>query len=169
MISRIASGAAGALIVAAAAAAMPTSASAQATQEITLTISKITALDRIDWGLAGDADFYAKVTIAGETFTTQRVRGKNAISPNWKITKAVAPGQHDVKVEIFDRDPLKPDDRVDINRLPNKRDLDFTVDTKSCRIGGFSSPYRCKQSITRPGDEKKKAAITFRVDVAKKK
>lgn len=156
-------------MLAAAAAAVPTAASAQATQEITLTISKITALDKIDWGLAGDADFFAKVTIAGETFTTQRVRGKNAITPNWKITKAVAPGTHNIKLEIFDRDPLKPDDKVDINRLPNKRDLDFTVDTKTCRIGGFASSFRCKQSITRPGDEKKKAAITFRVDVAKKK
>lgn len=169
MIARLAKGAACALVVAAAAVALPTVASAQATQEITVTISKITALDRIDWGLAGDADFFAKVTIAGETFTTQRVRGKNAVTPNWKITKAVAPGTHDVKVEIFDRDPLKPDDKVDINRLPNKRDLDFTVDTKTCRIGGFANPFRCKQSITRPGDEKKKAAITFRVDVAKKK
>ena len=167
MISRIASGAAGALIVAAAAAAMPTSASAQATQEITLTISKITALDRIDWGLAGDADFYAKVTIAGETFTTQRVRGKNAISPNWRITKAVAPGQHDVKVEIFDRDPLKPDDRVDINRLPNKRDLDFTVDTRSCTILGFASPFKCGRTIVRAGRDAKAAEIEFKVEVKK--
>ena len=132
---------------------------------ITVTINRVTALDFVDWGLAGDADFYAKVTIAGETFTTQRIRGRNDIQPNWKISKAVPGGRHDVKVAIYDRDVLKPDEFVDINRVDKKRDLDFTVNTRSCRIGGFSDAYRCSDAIKRAGAERKKAEITLTVTV----
>lgn len=135
--------------------------------EITVTIQKVRALDFNDWGLAGQADYYTKVTIAGETFTTTRIKGHNEISPNWKISKSVKPGKHDVKVQIFDKDVLKPDEYIDINRVSNKRDLDFTIDTRSCRVAGFSGGYKCGQTITRDGDQKKKAHIEFRVDVKK--
>lgn len=135
------------------------------TDDITINITHIKALDVIDWGLAGDADFYAKVTIAGETQSTQRVRGKNEIRPDWKITKAVPRGKHDVRIEILDKDPLKPDDRIDINRVDKKRDLEFTVDTRNCRVGGFSNGYSCGDKITRAGAEKKKAEIDFKVSV----
>jgi len=135
--------------------------------EITITINHVKALDFNDWGLAGQADYYTKVTIAGETFTTTRIRGANEIRPNWKISKKVKPGKHDVKVQIFDKDVLKPDEYIDINRVDNKRDLDFTVDTRSCRVGGFSSGYKCGQLITREGQQRKKAQLEFTVSVAK--
>jgi hypothetical protein len=148
------------------AAISPGPAEAQAkTKTIAVTINRVTALDFVDWGLAGDADFYAKVTIAGETFTTQRIRGRNDIQPNWKISKSVPAGRHVIKVAIYDRDVLKPDEFVDVNRLDKKRDLDFTVDTRSCRVSGFSDAYRCGQLIKRAGKERKRAELSFTVSV----
>lgn len=131
--------------------------------EITVTITQVRALDKADAFLSDD--LYARVTIAGEMFKTQRVAQKQDIIPDWKISKTVQRGVHDVKVEIFDKDVFSPDDEIDINRLPNKRDLDFTVDTRRCRIDGFAQRYRCSQQIRRAGDDRKKAEIIFYVTV----
>lgn len=131
--------------------------------EITVTILQVHALDKADAFLSDD--LYARVTIAGEVFKTPRVAQSNDIIPNWKISKVVPRGDHDVKVEIFDKDVFSPDDKIDINRLPNKRDLDFIVDTRRCRIDGFANRYRCNQQIRRAGDERKKAEIVFYVTV----
>ena len=70
-----------------------------------------------------------------------------------------------MKLEIFDKDIGKGDDKIDINRIGEKRDLDFTVNTRRCRIEGFSERYRCGDPIRREGSESKKAAIEFYVDV----
>lgn len=131
--------------------------------EVTVNIAQVRALDKADAFLSDD--LYARVTIAGEMFKTQRIAQTNDIIPNWKISKVVPRGVHDVKVEIFDKDVFSPDDEIDINRLPNKRDLDFRVDTRRCRIEGFANRYRCNQQIRRAGDERKKAEIVFYVTV----
>jgi hypothetical protein len=80
------------------------------------------------------------------------------------ISKTVAAGVHNIKLEILDKDVTK-NDFVDVNRVDNKRDLDFTIDTRSCRIGGFSTAYRCRSPIVRAGNEKKKAEVTFSIAV----
>ncbi|MGL4396022.1 MAG: hypothetical protein ACRCS9_05735, partial [Hyphomicrobium sp.] len=81
------------------------------------------------------------------------------------IAKDVGRGKYDVKLEIFDKDPLKPDDVIDINRIGFKRDLDFVVDTRNCRVEGFANRYKCEQLIERAGGERKRAEISFRVSV----
>ena len=134
---------------------------AQSRRDVTVTIDHVKALDLVDWGVAGQADFFARVTIDGETFVTKPARGQNDVRPNWVFTKRVrASTRVPVKVEIFDKDVFKPDERVDINRVDRKRDLDFTINTFSCRVGGFSDVYRCRQPITRGGQERKRAEIT---------
>jgi hypothetical protein len=70
-----------------------------------------------------------------------------------------------VKVEIFDKDVLSKDDLIDINRVDGKRDLDFRINTRTCRVLDFSQGLRCRERIRRSGTEKRKAEITFRVDV----
>jgi hypothetical protein len=130
-----------------------------------VTVSEVRALDRTDTPIGGPADFYARITIAGETTRTKFTRNQDLARPNWQVTKKVAPGKHDVKLEIFDRDALKADDLIDINRIANQRDLDFAVDTRRCRISGFASGYRCGNAIKRAGTERKKAEVTFAVDV----
>jgi hypothetical protein len=133
-------------------------------EEVTVNIARVKAIDPPDAFSKGD--FYARVTIDGETQKTEVVKHSVDIKPNWKITKKVKPGVIKVKVEILDKD-ISQDDPIDINRVDGKRDLDFTVDTGSCQIVGFSEPYKCGKSITRVGKEKKAAGITMLVGVKK--
>lgn len=138
---------------------------AQQTDEVIVTIKRIQALDKVD--VIGKADFYAKVTIAGETQATPVAKQSDFDKPNWKISKRVPRGTHDIKLQLLDKDPGKPDDVIDINRVDKKRDLDFTIDTRNCRIGGLTGGYSCGDNIKRAGAERKKAEITFSVDVKK--
>lgn len=134
-----------------------------ANQELTIKISRIKALDKVD--ALSKGDLYARITIDGDVQKTPVVKGENAVKPDWKITKKVSSGDHKIKIELLDRD-VAQDDLIDINRVDKKRDLDFTV-TSGCRIEGFSSTYKCGSSIVRAGGEVKKAEITFTVSVKK--
>jgi hypothetical protein len=71
-----------------------------------------------------------------------------------------------VTLEIFDRDVTK-NEPVDINRVANKRKLDFTIDTRNCRISGLTGVRSCRATIVRAGTEPKSAEVTFSVDVRK--
>jgi hypothetical protein len=150
-------------LVGACALALPSTAHAQRGDEVVITITSVKAIDKED--LFGRADFYAKITLAGDTITTPIVRNTDNIRPNWMLSKRVPRGIHDIKIELLDKDVLKPDDRVDINRVANKRDLDFKINTANCRVIGFSNPYRCGSNIVRAGSERKKAEIQFNVIV----
>jgi hypothetical protein len=134
-------------------------------KEIVVSINRVTALDKYDGPVGNKADFFARVTISGTTFTTKPIRQQDDIRPNWIITKPVGDGKHDVKLEILDSDVTNPPDPIDINRVDKKRDLDFTVDTRRCIIEGFVVDYRCRTTISRAGAERKKAAISFTVNV----
>jgi hypothetical protein len=138
-------------------------AAAQGKQELTVTITKFHALDRADDLSQGD--FFARVTIDGEAQSTGQISDQAEVSPkDWKISKSVSPGVHKVKLELMDKD-VSVDDPIDVNRVDKKRDIDFAVDTKSCRVEGFSESYKCGATITRAGGEKKKASISFTVSV----
>ena len=149
------------LIAGLALVSVPDAAQAQQ-REITVTIKSVKALDKLD--AFSKADFFARIRIAGETFSTPVVKQADQIVPNWQVSKRVAAGQHDIKIEILDKDLTKAD-LIDVNRITGKRDLDFSVNTRTCTIGGFSSSYRCGQNIVRGGTENKKAEVTFTVDV----
>lgn len=159
------------LLPAAAAVLLPiawasTPASAQnASHEVIITISRVRAVDKFD--NFSKADFLARVGIDGDTISTKQVRQADNIRPNWVLAKRVAPGVHNVKLAILDKD-LTKSESVDINRLDGKRDLDFSVDTRNCRIEGFVTTYRCGQTIVRAGKEKKAAEVTFTVQVKKR-
>ena len=130
--------------------------------EVTVTISKVRALDKMDAFSKGD--FYARVSIAGVPQETKPVRQQNDISPNWTITSVVPAGNTPITVEILDKD-LTKSEPIDINRVENKRALDLSVNTRNCSISGLSGISRCRQTIVRAGTERKKAEITFSVDV----
>jgi hypothetical protein len=136
--------------------------SAALAAEVTVSVTKVSAIDKADEFSKGD--FYARVTIDGETQSTQPIKQQNVDKPDWKISKKVKGGDVKVTLEILDKD-VAQDDLIDINRVDNKRSLDFTVSTKSCRISGFSSSYKCGATITRAGKEKKAAEVSFKVNV----
>ena len=130
--------------------------------EITVTISRVMATSKIDQ--LSRADFFARVTIAGETFTTVHIPNRDVIRPNWTFKKKVPRGTHDIKLAIFDRDVTK-EEIIDINRVRGKKDLDFKVNTANCLVLGFATPTRCGTPVTRAGVEGKRAQVTFSVSV----
>lgn len=132
--------------------------------EVQVTIHRLIALDKGD--AFSSEDFFARVTIDGQVFKSERIRQTDAVIPNWRFAAVVPSGRVDVRIEVFDKD-LAADDPIDINRVDPKRSLDFVVNTRSCRLEGFSSPYRCRQDVVRAGGERKKAEMTFSVDVAR--
>ncbi len=136
--------------------------------QVTVIVHAIKLIDRVD--AFSQADLFVRATIAGETKATapmkQTGRPGETIRTELTLSHAVKPGTHAVRLELLDKD-LRSDDLIDINRIADRRVLEFTVDTRSCRIGGFASTYRCKQRITRAGSEKKAAQITFSVEVRK--
>jgi hypothetical protein len=141
-----------------------------AADEIIVTVESLQALDRIDPG-GGQADFFAQVTIDGQTFRSPRIRRADVVRPNWTFSKHVRPGTYHVKLEIYDKDVFSKDDLIDINRLDGKRDLDFRVRTRRCLVLDFAEPYACRGrgvTITRAGREKKSAEIRFTVDTRRR-
>ncbi len=137
--------------------------SAQA-DTIVVKIETLKALDQLD--PVGQADFFARVTMDGEVHQTKRIRRHNVVNPNWEFTKTTNKRSIDVKIEIFDKDVLTRSDLIDINRIDNKRDLDFTVEPGRrgrCRVVGFAGGYSCGDKIIRAGRERKAAEITFSV------
>ena len=80
------------------------------------------------------------------------------------MSKRVEAGRHNVKLEILDKD-LTKSELIGINWVDGKRDLDFVVNTRMCRIEGFASTYKCNATISRAGNERKKAEVSFVVGV----
>ncbi len=70
-------------------------------------------------------DPFARVTIGKDAQTTPVIEQKTDITPDWKIVHKVKPGKHDVKLELLDKD-VSVDDPIDINKVANKRPLEFT-------------------------------------------
>jgi len=130
--------------------------------EIVITVTKFHALDRADELSSGD--FFARMRIKGKAAFSPTITGEQVFTPNWKLTLPASKGVNEVNLALIDKD-LAVDDPIDINRVENKRDLDFTVNTKTCRIVGFAESYKCGQTITRTGTQNKKAEISFTVDV----
>ncbi len=132
--------------------------------EITVSITSVKGLDKV-------MKLFRAAIISPESRSTvklslRRSRRTRERSSRKGIKKSVSSGEHKVKLELIDKD-LTEDDPVDVNRLANKRDLEFTVDTKSCEIEGFSSSPRCGSTIVRAGKENKKAEISFKITVKK--
>jgi len=159
--------AAGGAMAIAACVALISPANAQ-NHQVTVTVHSVKLLDRVDAG--SQADLFARVTIDGEQKATpplkQTGRVGDTIRTEFVASKSVKPGSVPVRLEMLDKD-LRSDDLIDINRLPNRRILEFNVNTRNCRIEGFASMYRCKARITRAGTERKKAEVTFTVEVRK--
>ena len=132
--------------------------------EIVITINKIKALDKADE--LSEGDFFARMRINGKAAFSPVQTGKSEFSPGWKLTLPAKSGVNEVNLALIDKD-VAVDDPIDINRVAGKRDLDFTVNTSTCRIVGFAESYRCGQTITRSGGETKKATLSFTVDVRK--
>jgi hypothetical protein len=151
-----------ALASAVAGSAIAVTATGASAAEIVITVTKFHALDRADELSSGD--FFARMKIGGKAAFSPTITGEQVFTPDWKLTLPAKKGKNEVNLSLIDKD-LTVDDAIDINRVAGKRDLDFTVNTKTCRIEGFAESYKCGDVITREGSETKKASISFKVEV----
>jgi hypothetical protein len=136
--------------------------------EVRVTIMRVKNIQGGD--VLSKPDYFAKVTIAEETFTSQHIQDKDDISPNWIFTKS-APigftGQIPIVIAIFDKDVTK-DDPVDVSPAPDRRELRMNVNAIACTIAGDVTA-RCGTAIVTAGNVsvKPRAELTFTVEVRK--
>lgn len=118
-----------------------------------------------------DPDFYAVITIDGETLNNRRsyVSDRYNISPNWEFSKRVDLATRvsiPITIGIRDVDDFLrfEDDHADINPNPRKRDLDLTLTLRPCSVAGDVSGG-CDITLTSTGTGAERAMIKFRIVV----
>ncbi len=134
---------------------------------VRVTVTQVTALDCLDpAGLScAGADFYAKLSVDGETVQTPHIDDATSISPNWTLERSVARNPVPVQIEIWESDSWfrDGDDPVDLKSAPG-RSLNLSVDTQAGRISG-NLTGKTNTLLTSAGTQSGRARITFRIDV----
>jgi hypothetical protein len=108
-----------------------------AQRTVTVTINRVAQMDRLDNPLlfVGDRpDFYAEIWINGQYHKTANM-GKPF---GWTFSVPVTTDIANIRIRLMEDDGGLEgvDDHVDINPLPNQKDLDITFD---CSKGSISS------------------------------
>jgi hypothetical protein len=114
-------------------------ASAASAKQVTVRINRVAQIDNLDkFDLDPDrADFYAQVWINGQLHRTKNFSFDDG-RPYWTFSKNVKTRYVNIRIKLLDDDGglEEADDFVDINPRKGKKDLHFTLDTKTGRIVG---------------------------------
>src|SRR5215831_13001644 len=101
-----------------------------AARPLTITITRVQCIDPCDEkGLEalGESkpDFYAKITINGNTLVTSRVDDQDYIEPFWTHSVDIPAGQAtaNVSIQIWDYDSTSGDDLADISPVSGDNNL----------------------------------------------
>jgi hypothetical protein len=88
----------------------------------------------------GKADFYGRITIAGQTFTEAMQLDKSSVLPAWTTIKFLRKTQTQapIRYELWDEDGALRggDDPVDINPKTGVRNLNFSINLASHNLSG---------------------------------
>jgi hypothetical protein len=134
---------------------------------IKLTITRVQAIDSVDtWG---SADFYPKVSIAGQQFSKNYLEDKDDISPNWEFLVAVntTPDDIPIKLEIWDSDGglRGDDDHCDINGSGGKSDLNLNLRLSTKAISGDLAGSTGAVLSSAGGGDSDRAKIWFKIEI----
>lgn len=123
---------------------------------------------KIDPG--GAADFFAKITVAGQTFVEAMQMDQPSITPDWTTIKFVpaATASVPIKYELWDED-TNSDDQADIHPTEGKRALEFAFNprTRAC-TGDINGVHdTAATAVTSEGrkDDNNRAVVRFYVTV----
>ncbi|MBA2748338.1 MAG: hypothetical protein H0U45_06275 [Tatlockia sp.] len=98
----------------------------------------------------GKADFYAKITVAGQTFTEAMQLDRSDVSPAWSTIKFIPTALTSVSIhyELWDEDggTRGDDDHCDINQIAGKQDLDLTFLVGNQLLAGDIAGVRDSES-----------------------
>lgn len=138
-----------------------TPAAAEATQPIKVSITQLRCASPCrNEGLEGAGesapDFYAKITIGNETFTTPRAPdNQDMVSPsNWFLAQDVSTSVIDLPVSILimDYDDSTPDDVADASPRPGDATLRFTINMiNGVAKGDVTGSLGCATGNGEPG------------------
>lgn len=107
----------------------------------------------------GKADFYAKVTVDGQSFTEAMQLDRASVSPAWRIFKFIpaAASSTGVHYELWDEDGgmRGDDDHCDINPTAGKKDLDFTFSVANHMLTGDISGIHDRETNAVQSDGRK--------------
>jgi hypothetical protein len=140
-----------------------------AARPLTVTITKVQCVDACDaTGLEafGESkpDFYAKITINGNTLVTARAPDdQDDIEPFWTHSVDIPAGQTTgtVSIQIWDYDSTSGDDLADISPIDGDNNLDFTVNMATGQWSGdVNFPQSC---VSGGGNDEPKVKICFAV------
>lgn len=120
--------------------------------------------------LTNEADFKSRVTIDGKVFNGSKFSGKDNLDPGtaWTFSNTVGQigGLIPITIEMLEEDSGSPDERVDINPLSGKRDLNFFLNLQTGEIFSTESGTGQRlgfvnQTITLGGSERDRGEISF--------
>ena len=104
---------------------------------VVLRTTRVTALSNID---NGKADFFPRISIAGQGFTEAMQLDIDDVAPFWTTMRFVNTNQPPIPIKytLWDEDGglNGADDHADINPIKGKIDLDFTVDFWTHMLAG---------------------------------
>lgn len=139
---------------------------------VRLTVDQVSAIDRLDGGVgtvgSSQADFYAKVTMAGVTQVSKTIADRDYVQPNWKFDRVAGSNRYvPIEINLFDEDrPYSADDHADINPLSKNRTLNLSYDLQTGKISGngLSRVYsKGEQIVVRGAGDSDRAEIRFRI------
>lgn len=143
------------------------SAGVYAQKTVTVTIHRVMQEDNLDVPDVDPdrADFYAQIWIAGKMYQT-KVFSADDGRPYWRFSIPVRSRLVRIRIKLLDDDGAleRKDDYVDINRRYNKKDLNFTYDTRRGRIRGDVSGRRGRMIYSEGKGDSDKGKIWFTVE-----
>lgn len=116
----------------------------------------------------GNADFYAKIKIADQTFTEAMQLDRSSIKPKWTSIRFVPTSTTSINIyyELWDEDTPPNDDRCDINPRQGNKNLDFVFTTNghtlSRDVNGVHDSESKAVEMIGDGDDKR-AIVKFYV------
>jgi hypothetical protein len=126
---------------------------------------------RID--VSGDADFFAKVKVAGIEYTERVIQERKTIDNPWSVIAIVDASLTDtaIRVDVLDEDfaASGDDDTCDVNPTEDKKHLDFKVRLADAELSGdVTGLHRdAASAVSSSGkkSDKDRAVVKFFVDV----
>ena len=135
---------------------------------VTITIVRVKEINNLDKDIPrkDQADFFARIWIAGKALRTPTM-SKDDGWPNWRVSAPVGSNLVRIKISVHDDDGglEEKDDKVDVNPVIGKKDLDLVYNVKTGRITGDATGRRGRNIWTRGGgSDSDKAQLWFRVN-----
>jgi len=135
---------------------------------VTVTVNQVKAIDDMEQGLlggSGEADFFTKLTINGQTWESPFKSNQNHIVPNWQFTQEVTDFTVPITINMHEHDGglFGSTNDVDINPSGGVKRLNLLYDLRTGKISGDASGTRGEQIYVRGSGDSLRAEMWFTI------